>query len=108
VLGLIAGVSSGAAMLPYSVIKEANPPELGGTSTGVINFLNFTFSALLAPAFSALMTRATGGAAERGLVHYQVTFGPMLIGIAIAFVLTLLLRETGPAVRRQLPVAAPS
>jgi len=32
----------------------------------------------------------------------------MLIGIAIAFVLTLLLRETGPAVRRQLPVAAPS
>jgi hypothetical protein len=23
------GVASGAAMLPYSVIKEANPPELG-------------------------------------------------------------------------------
>ena len=108
VLGLIAGVSSGAAMLPYSVIKEANPPELGGTSTGVVNFLNFTFSALLAPAFSALMTHATGGAAERGLPHYQTTFGPMLIGVALAIVLTLLLRETGPAARRQAPVAVPS
>jgi MFS family permease len=107
-LGLIAGVSSGAAMLPYSVIKEANPPELGGTSTGVINFLNFTFSALLAPAFSALMTRATGGEAERGLTHYQATFGPMLIGIAVAIGLTLLLRETGPAARRQVPLATPS
>ena len=95
-------------MLPYSVIKEANPPELGGTSTGVINFLNFTFSALLAPAFSALMTRATGGGAERGLPQYQATFGPMLIGIAVAIVLTLLLRETGAAARRQVPLAAPS
>jgi len=32
----------------------------------------------------------------------------MLVGIAIAIVLTLLLRETGPAARRQVPVAAPS
>src|SRR5499427_165338 len=33
VLGLVAGVASGAAMLPYTVIKEANPPEYSGTST---------------------------------------------------------------------------
>ena len=45
VLGLVAGAASGAAMLPYTVIKEANPPEASGTATGVINFLNFTFSA---------------------------------------------------------------
>ena len=36
-------------MLPYTVIKEANPPECSGTATGVVNFLNFTFSALLGP-----------------------------------------------------------
>ena len=39
VLGLVAGVASGAAMLPYTVIKEANPPEASGTATGVVNFL---------------------------------------------------------------------
>ena len=43
--------ASGAAMLPYTVIKEANPPEASGTATGVVNFLNFTFSALLGPVF---------------------------------------------------------
>ena len=48
-VGLMAGVASGAAMLPYTVIKEANPPQFGGTATGVVNFLNFTFSALLGP-----------------------------------------------------------
>ncbi len=46
-IGLVAGLASGAAMLPYTVIKEANPPQFGGTATGVVNFLNFTFSALL-------------------------------------------------------------
>ena len=40
-LGLVAGIASGAAMLPYTVIKEANPPEHSGTATGVVNFLNF-------------------------------------------------------------------
>ena len=55
VLGLVAGIASGAAMLPYTVIKEANPPEMSGTATGVVNFLNFTFSALLGPVFGWIL-----------------------------------------------------
>ena len=51
VVGILMGIASGAAMLPYTVIKEANPPELGGSATGVVNFINFTFSALLGPVF---------------------------------------------------------
>ena len=61
-LGLVAGIASGAAMLPYTVIKEANPPEMSGTATGVVNFLNFTFSALLGPVFGWMLTRVSGGA----------------------------------------------
>jgi MFS family permease len=99
VLGLIAGIASGAAMIPYSVIKEANPPQMSGTATGVINFVNFTFSALLGPVFGTLLMRAAGGAREMELAHYQQAFLPLLVGVAIAIVLTLILRETGPAVR---------
>src|SRR5689334_16987491 len=62
-IALIAGIASGAAMLPYTVIKEANPPQFGGTATGVINFLNFTFSALLGPVFSRILRQVSGGAA---------------------------------------------
>ena len=61
---LVAGIASGAAMLPYTVIKEANPPEYSGTATGVINFLNFTFSALLGPVFGWLFQTMSGESAN--------------------------------------------
>ena len=59
VVGIIMGIASGAAMIPYSVIKESNPPQLGGSATGVINFINFTFSALLGPVFGARLVQAS-------------------------------------------------
>jgi sugar phosphate permease len=97
VIGLMAGLSSGAAMIPYVVIKEANPAELGGTATGVINFLNFTFSALLGPVFAWLLQLVSAGRSQLELAHYQTAFAPMLLGVVVAIVLTLLLKETGPS-----------
>ena len=86
-------------MLTYTVIKEANPPKFAGTATGVVNFLNFTFSALLGPVFGRILLRVSGGATRMELFHYQAAFVPLLYGVAIAIVLALLLKETGPAVR---------
>jgi MFS family permease len=103
-LALVAGIASGAAMLPYTVIKEANRPEHSGTATGVVNFINFSFSALLGPVFSGLLTRVSAGG-ERELSHYQAAFQPLAWGVAAAILLTLLLRETGRAAR---PVPAPA
>ena len=102
VLGLIAGIASGAAMLPYTVIKEANPPQFGGTATGVVNFLNFTFSALLGPVFGWSLQKVAGGASVMELQHFQKAFQPMLVGVVIAIVLCFLLRETGTAARQQV------
>jgi MFS family permease len=99
VIGLTAGLASGSAMLTYTVIKEANPPQFAGTATGVINFLNFTFSALLGPVFGWSLLRVSGGAEHMELGHYQFAFKPLLYGVAIAIVLALLLKETGPAVQ---------
>ena len=99
VLGFLAGFSSGAAMVIYTVIKEANPPQFGGTSTGVIGFLNFTFSALIGPVFGSRLQRFSGGM-DSGLEQYQMTFQPLIYGVALAVLLTvLLLKETGPAAR---------
>jgi MFS family permease len=107
-LGLVTGIASGAAMLPYTVIKEVNPPHVSGTSTGVVNFINFTFSALLGPVFASLLIRAGAGADQLTLAHYQATFQPMLFGVVLAIVLTLFLKETGPAVRAAAPSPASS
>ena len=96
-LALLAGIASGAAMLPYTVIKEANPPEVSGTATGVVNFLNFTFSALLGPVFGWILRSVAGDSNAMTLEHYQTAFEPLLYGVGLAIVLTLFLRETGAA-----------
>ena len=98
-IGLVAGMASGVAMLPYTIIKEANPPQFGGTATGVVNFLNFTFSALLGPIFAWVLHHVSGGTAQLESEHYQRAFAPLLLGIVCAIVLTLLLKETGSAAR---------
>ncbi len=107
-LGLVTGIASGAAMLPYTVIKEANPPQVSGTSTGVVNFLNFTFSALLGPVFAWFLIRVGAGAEQLTIEHYRTTFQPMLYGVALAIILTFFLKETGPAAcRRTVAPASP-
>jgi MFS family permease len=105
-IALVMGIASGAAMIPYTIIKEANRPEHSGTATGVINFINFSFSALLGPMFAARLMRISGGD-DRVLGDYQATFMPMLFGIGIAILLALLLRETGPRARATQPVGQP-
>ncbi|HVP73373.1 MAG TPA: MFS transporter [Phycisphaerales bacterium] len=98
-VGIIMGIFSGAAMIPYTVIKEANPPELGGSATGVINFINFTFSALLGPVFGSRLVKLSEGS-ELSLEHYQAGFQPLLYGVGAAIVLAFLLKETGPKARK--------
>src|SRR5215831_7463103 len=98
-VGIIMGIASGAAMLPYTIIKEANPPELGGSATGVINFINFTFSAVLSPMFGWMLVQVSQGKDGMDLEHYQAGFKPLLYGIVLALILTCFLKETGPAVR---------
>jgi MFS family permease len=99
-VGILMGIASGAAMLPYTVIKEVNPPQLGGSATGVINFINFTFSALLGPVFGSRLVEMPEGSSEAALAHYQAGFKPLLYGVLAVLVLTFFLRETGPAIRK--------
>lgn len=102
-IGLCAGIASGSAMLPYTIIKEANPPRFGGIATGVVNFLNFTFSALLGPVFAWLLQHLSREASAMRLEHYQMAFAPLLLGVAIAIALTFLLKETGLKTQGSLP-----
>jgi MFS family permease len=97
-VGLVGGIASGAAMLPYTVIKETNRPEYSGTAIGFLNFVNFTVAALLGPAFGILLKRSGNGGMPT-LNHYQIAFTPMVYGVGLAIVLAYFLRETGPAPR---------
>ena len=83
---------------PISGIKEANPPEFRGTATGVCNFINFTFSALMGQVFGWILVRVSHGSGHFLLKDYRITFKPLIFGVGLAIFLTLFLTETGHAV----------
>jgi MFS family permease len=89
------GIASGAAMIPFSVIKEANPPEVKGSASGAMNFLCFGVTGLLSPVLEKMLEPAAGR--TETLSEYQHGLVPLAFGIAVAIVLSLFLRETGHA-----------
>lgn len=97
-LAFLLGLGSGAAMIPYSIIKEVNPDHAKGSATGAMNFLVFLITALAAPAIGWWMQKLAGGAALT-LDVFVTAGGIYVAAILIAILLTLFLKETGTAVR---------
>lgn len=89
----ILGIGSGAAMIPYSVIKEANPDYVKGSATGAINFITFGVTTLLNPVFSRWFGKSLG--IEPGNIHFQHSVLFWIAGIVLSIFISLLLRETG-------------
>jgi MFS family permease len=93
----ILGVASGAAMIPYTIIKEVNPDEVKGSATGAINFLTFAVTAAIGPIFAGQFGKTLGAQSIDVGSHFR-NAGLFWIGILIAaLVVGSLLRETGRA-----------
>jgi MFS family permease len=99
------GVASGAAMIPYSVIKEVNPDSVKGSATGGINFLVFGITAFLGPVYAQHVGRGIGTSANLHL-HFQNGAMFWMACCAAAVVASLFLRETGPAVASRAAAAS--
>jgi len=99
VLGFLLGLGSGAAMIPYSTIKEVNPDYAKGSATGAMNFLVFVMSALVGPAFGWLLQRLAGGStlSEDVFVKADSVF---VVAVVLAAILAVFLKETGSAAQR--------
>jgi len=106
IFGFLFGFVSGAAMIPYAIIKEVNPDRIKGSATGAMNFLVFTLSAFAAPVAGWLLQRMSAGAAIN--LHDFREWGLLgLGGIAVGIVLAFFLEETGSAVRKAPAVVIP-
>jgi MFS family permease len=90
------GVASGAAMIPYSVIKEVNPDNVKGSATGGINFLVFGITAFLGPVYAKHIGKGIGNSMNLHL-HFQRGAFFWIVCCAAAIVVSFFLRETGPA-----------
>jgi len=99
VLGLLLGLGSGAAMIPYSTIKEVNPDYAKGSATGAMNFLVFVLSAVVGPAFGWSLQKLAGGAAL-SLDVFVKADSVFVAAIVVAAILALFLKETGSAAHK--------
>ncbi len=81
-------------MIPYTMIKEANPDNVKGSATGAMNFLVFSFSAFLAPVFGFALMRFSSGRSLT-LANFQEADTIWVGAIVLSFILTFFLRETG-------------
>lgn len=89
---LLMGVGSGAAMIPYSIIKEVNPDEVKGSATGAINFITFGVTSLLGPLFASRFGKTLSNTPNHA-AHFNATGLFLVALIAAAMVITLFLRE---------------
>lgn len=89
----VLGLGSGAAMIPYSVIKETNPDFVKGSSTGAINFITFGVTTILNPVFSRFYGSKLG--IENSEIHFQNALLFWVGGIVLAILISMMLKETG-------------
>jgi MFS family permease len=98
----VLGVGSGAAMIPYTIIKEVNPDKAKGSAVGVINFITFGVTAAVAPIFAREHGRSLASSSDH-LAHFKDAAGFWVVAIVIAIGLALFLRETGAKASEQKP-----
>src|ERR1700727_1509062 len=96
----IFGIASGAAMIPYSVIKEVNPENVKGSATGAINFLVFGITAFLGPIFANQVGKSIG-IGPNLVSHFQQGVLFWIPCCAAAIIVSFFLRETGRAAHLQ-------
>jgi MFS family permease len=104
-IALVLGIASGAAMIPFTVVKEANPDEVKGSASGAMNFLCFMVTGLLSPLIQRQLVPAPGQ--SETLSGFQHGLVPLVFGIAVAIVLSFFLRETGNAAAKSKTAPSP-
>jgi MFS family permease len=101
---LLFGIGSGAAMIPYTIIKEVNPDRVKGSATGAMNFLTFTVTAVIGPVFASHFGKLLGTTPDR-VAHLRHSDTFWIVIIVLALILSAVLRETGSGMAQQGTVA---
>jgi MFS family permease len=95
-VSLFFGIVSGAAMLPYTIIKEANPARVAGTATGIMNLIVFATSAAISPIVSGGLARL-GQAGGLHALQFRQVGAISLASVGVAIAIACFLTETGRA-----------
>jgi MFS family permease len=96
---LVFGICSGSAMIPYSIIKEANPDSVKGSATGGINFLTFGVTAVLGPIFAHFFGKSLLTTTDH-VSHFSGAISFLMATTAIALLVSFIIQETGSSIKQ--------
>lgn len=102
-IALTLGIASGAAMIPYSIIKEVNPDNVKASTAGAMNFLVFMMTAQLSPVFGYLLMHVSehhGG--KLATSDFETGLMPLVFGVVVAMIIACFLEETGSAKQKKI------
>jgi MFS family permease len=88
------GIGSGAAMIPYTIIKEVNPDRVKGSATGAMNFLTFSITAVIGPIFAYDLGKTLATTTDHA-AHLRHTHLFWISVVVLALLSSTLLKETG-------------
>jgi len=94
---LLFGIASGAAMIPYSTIREVNPNHVKASTAGAMNFIVFIMTAQFATVIGWLLMYVSK--------HHQNCIDmtdfrlglvtPLLTGVSLSIIIAFFIKETG-------------
>lgn len=95
------GFGNSAHMLAFSTAADVVEPKYIGTSAAVVNGIMFILGGIMISRPGVRIGLGIeGGIAPRSLEMAQFAGRPLLIGVCVAFVIALLMRETYPRKQR--------
>lgn len=96
-INFLFGFANAAHMLTFSSAADVVPPQLIGTSAAFVNGLAFIAGGIMIAAPGArVVSGITAGLEEHTLAMAEHAAEPILIALAIALVLSLIMRESYP------------
>jgi hypothetical protein len=90
------GFGAAAHMLAFSTAGDVVPPRLIGTSAAIVNGIMFLTSGLLIAIPGQIASREVTAGTPVSMLLVEMAGKPLLIGLAIALVLSLVIKETYP------------
>lgn len=96
VLCFLFGLGAAAHMLAFSTSGDIVPPRLIGTSAALVNGIMFLTSGLLIAIPGQIASREVAAGTPISMLLVEMAGKPLLIGLAIALVLSLIMKETYP------------
>lgn len=95
-LCFIYGFGAAAHMLAFSTAGDVVPPELIGTASAIVNGVMFLVSGVLISLPGQIVAHQSAEGLQASMQTAEIAGSPITIGLALAFVLAALMRETYP------------